>query len=155
MIAIFVFSIIGTYIGLQIALSTSTPLVAVAGGSMRPTLEFGDLVVVQGVPATNIQVGDIIVFDPPEGGRTVHRVTKMETLPNGTIQFITKGDDNEDVDTWPVPDYCVHGRVLYRIPYLGYLALDPAIPITITIIAIIVILLWPEKTRRKFRRHRR
>ena len=36
--------------------------------SMRPTLEIGDLVLVEAVPYTSIHVGDVIVFQPPIPG---------------------------------------------------------------------------------------
>lgn len=153
-VAVAVLSVIGIYLGLQIALATTTPWVAVASGSMSPALEVGDLVIVQGISPTSIQVEDIIVFDPPQGSRTVHRVTRIQILPNGTIQFKTKGDANPNEDLQWIPEQSVHGRVLYRIPYLGWLALDPTIPIILIMITVIVILLWPLKTKRFRRKHR-
>jgi len=150
-VAVAVLSVIGIYIGLQIALATTTPWVAVASGSMNPALEVGDLMIIQGVPASSIQVGDIIVFDKPQGSRTIHRVTRIQTLPNGTIQFKTKGDANPNEDLQWIPEQNVHGRVIHRILYIGWLALDPTIPIIIVSIIIIIIILWPEKTKRKFR----
>ena len=153
-IAIPILSIIAIYFGLQIALATDRPFVAVAGGSMSPSLEVGDLVIVQGIPPTDIQVGDIIIFDPPQGSQTIHRVTRIQTLPNGTIQFKTKGDANPNEDLHWIPEQNVHGRVLYRIPYIGWLALDPTIPITIIIIIVIIIVIWPERSKRRRRRAR-
>jgi signal peptidase len=142
---------IGVYFGLRFFLSTDTPLVAVASGSMRPALEVGDLVIVQGVPASEIKVGDIIVFNQPgETINTIHRVVAIETLANGTIEFRTKGDANPTADPQWTPEQNVKGRVLFRIPYLGYLALIPTIPITIIIIIIVIALAWPEKPK-KFR----
>ncbi|NIM45378.1 MAG: signal peptidase I [Nitrososphaeria archaeon] len=165
-IAIPILSAISVYFGLRIALATTTPFVAVASGSMRPALETGDLVIIQGVPATSIHKEDIIAFESPSEYErenvtriwqftvyTVHRVVKAQSFPNGTILFTTKGDDNDNVDSRPVPDYCVHGRVIYRIPYLGYIILDPTVTITIVIIGVIIILVWPEKKRR-FRRRK-
>jgi len=136
------------YIGLQLSLATDTPLVAIASGSMSPALEIGDFILVQGTAPVNIQVGDIIVFNSPEGSRTIHRVTETQTLTNGTIQFRTKGDANPAEDPYWIPENSLHGRVLYRIPYLGWLALDPTIPIIIVSIVIIIVLLWPERRRR-------
>jgi len=148
----FIVAVFGTYFGLRIFLATDMPLAAVTSGSMRPNLEVGDLIIVQGVPATNIQPEDIIVFNPPEGrGYTVHRVVKTQAFANGTIQFKTKGDDNDSEDPYWVPNQNVHGRILYRIPYLGYIALDPTIPIILTITIATAILLWPEKHKKKFR----
>jgi len=148
-VAVVVLSVMGIYFGLQITLATTTPWVAVASGSMSPALEAGDLVIVQGVSPTKIQVGDIIVFNPPQDGLTVHRVTRIQTLSNGTIQFKTKGDANPDEDLYWISEQNVHGRVLYRIPYVGWLALDPTIPIIIIAIIIIIILLWPENRRKR------
>jgi len=150
-IAIPILSVVAIYFGLQIVLATKTPFLSVASGSMNPALEVGDLVIVQGVSPTSIQVGDIIVFDKPQGSRTIHRVNKTQTLENGTALFTTKGDANPFVDTQPVPEHRVHGRVIHRIPYIGWLALDPTIPIIIISTIIIIIILWPEK-RRKSRR---
>jgi len=150
-VAVVVLSVIGIYLGLQIVLATDRPFVAVAGGSMRPTLEIGDLVIIQGVSPTNIQVEDIIVFDSPQGSRTIHRVTQIQTLPNGTIQFKTKGDANPNEDLQWIPEQNVHGRVIHRIPYIGWLALDPTIPIIIVSILVILVILWPEKTKKRFR----
>jgi len=146
-----ILSVVAIYFGLQIVLSTGTPLVTVASGSMSPALETGDLVIIQGTPANSIQIGDIIVFDSPSGTLTIHRVTRIQTLQNGTIQFKTKGDANSDEDLYWTLEENVHGQVLHRIPYIGWIALDPAIPMTIIIILIIILILWPEK-RRKLRR---
>ena len=153
-IAIPIVSVVVIYFGLQIVLATKTPFLSVASGSMSPALEVGDLIIIQGTPPTTIQVGDIIVFDLPQGGRTIHRVTRIQTLPNGTIQFKTKGDANPNEDLHWIPEQNVHGRVIYRIPYIGWLALDPTIPIILIMITVIVILLWPEKTKRFRRKHR-
>ena len=151
-IAIPILSVIAIYFGLQIALATTTPWVTVASGSMSPALEVGDLVIVQGVPASNIQVGDIIVFDSPQGVRTIHRVTRIQTLPNGTIQFKTKGDANPNEELHWIPEQNVHGLVIHRIPYIGWLALDPTIPIIIISTIVIIIVIWPERSKRRRRK---
>jgi len=133
------------YVGLRFSLATDTPLVAISGQSMNPTLEDGDLTVVRGVPAEEIKVGDIIVFDPQNGVRTVHRVTRIQTLENGTLTFKTKGDALDGDDPYTVYPENIHGRLLYRIPYLGYLFLNPTILIIIIAIIVVIIILWPER----------
>lgn len=153
-IAIPILSVIAIYFSLRIVLATEKPFVAVVGGSMSPALEDGDLVIVQGAPPNSIQVGDVIVFDPPQGVRTIHRVTRIKTLSNGTIQFKTKGDARDDEDRDWISEQYVLGRVIYRVPYLGYLILDPTITIIVAVIIVIIILIWPERKRR-FHRHKR
>lgn len=156
-IAIPIISVIAIYFGFQIALATTKPFVAVASGSMSPALEIGDLLIIQGVSPENIQKDDIIVFTPlPEYGSAynIHRVTRIQQLGNGTLLFKTKGDANDSEDPYWVPDSRVHGRPINRIPYIGYIILDPTIPIVITVIIIIIILAWPEKSKRRHRRRK-
>ena len=148
---------VGTYVGLKIILDTSRPFVAVAGGSMSPALEIGDLLIVQGVRSNEIEEGDIIVFTPPPeygSATTIHRVIRIQQLENGTLLFKTKGDANDTEDPYWVPDFRVRGRPIHRIPYIGYILLDPTIPIVIFVIIIIIILAWPER-RKKFHPKRR
>jgi signal peptidase len=146
-------TVIIAYVGAQLLLATDTPFVVIASGSMSPALEVGDIIIVQKVASTSIAVGDIIVFDSPEEIRTIHRVSQIQTLPNGTMQFKTKGDANPSEETYWTSEEDVHGRVLYKIPYLGWLALIPTIPITIAVIIIIITLVWPENHRRR-RKHK-
>ncbi|MEM2685836.1 MAG: signal peptidase I, partial [Candidatus Bathyarchaeia archaeon] len=49
----------------------------------------------------------------------VHRVVEV-VLENGVVYFKTKGDANGSEDPWLLPAENVIGRLLYRIPYLGY-----------------------------------
>lgn len=148
-ILVIILSVLGIYFGFRIALATTTPWVAVASESMSPALEVGDLVIIQGAPASEIKVGEIIVFNTPgENSYTIHRVIRTEPLANGTVGFRTKGDATPEDPDW-IPEQNVHGRVLYRIPYIGWLALDPAIPIIIIAIIAIIIILWPENRRKR------
>jgi signal peptidase len=154
-VVICILSVVGIYLGLRIALRTTTPWVAVASGSMSPALDVGDLVIVQGVPANEIKVGDIIVFDsPPLSYSTIHRVVQIQNQSQNKIFFVSKGDANADEDA-PVSEDLVHGRVIYRIPILGYLALEPSIAIILIIVIAVVILIWPEKGKRKIHLRKR
>jgi len=156
-IIIMFLAIISAYLGLRFFLNTDLPLVVVASGSMRPALQVGDLVIVQGVNATQIKEKDIVVFDLTEDNQTtptVHRIIGIRALSNGTRLFTTKGDNNTSPDLTPVSENQIHGRVIYRIPLIGYLSLDPTIPLAIVIITLIAILIWPEKHRKKRHLHR-
>jgi signal peptidase I len=132
------------------------------------TLHKGDIVIIQGVNPQDLNVNypdsDIIVFHKPNDPNEliVHRIIG-KTEVNGTIYFSTKGDGNGNV--WPQPpqssldpwDYSnppgvsqdlVVGKVIMRIPWVGYIAIfmkdvlgsNSAI-IGIPIIAILIILL--------------
>jgi len=144
-----ILSVLGVYVGFQVALATPNPWVAVASESMSPALEVGDLVIVQGAPASEIEEGEIILFHlPGESSYTIHRVIVKESLANGTFRFRTKGDATTEDPYW-IPGQDVHGRVVYRIPYIGWLALDPTFLIIIISIIIIIIILWPESRKKK------
>jgi len=95
------------WFGLRLGLRSDFPLLAVASGSMRPTLNVGDLIIVQGfsnfndinaVPAPD---GTIVVFHKPSDPDEliVHRaISKVDN--NGTWYFQTKGDNNNTPDYW-------------------------------------------------------
>jgi signal peptidase I len=154
-VLVFILLIVGFYFGLRIALRTTTPWVAVASGSMSPALNVGDLVIIQGVTPSQIKVGDIIVFDsPPSPYPTVHRVVRIQNQSQNKTSFVTKGDANADEDA-PVSEDLVHGRVIYRIPILGYLALDPSISIVLILVIVVVIVIWPEKGKSGIRLRKR
>ena len=119
------------FFGLSSLLGTPFPLLVVKTGSMRPVIEIGDIIIVQGVSYDEIYAspidGDVIVFYRPSpagrGPLIVHRA--IEKTPIGVI---TKGDANSAPDPWsPVPPQNIVGRWIgLKIPYwtgLGYLSL--------------------------------
>lgn len=90
--------------------------------SMTPEIAPGDAVVVRDVPANQIQVGDVITFQPRNGGDVpvTHRVAEVLVLSDGSRAFVTKGDANEDADAGAVtPDQLV-GKVVITLPYIGH-----------------------------------
>lgn len=133
------------WFGPRFALKTGHPFLAVASGSMKPTLNIGDLIVVQGVStASEIKAaskpeGDIIVYRV-EGlivggqreGLIVHRAVDKKQV-EGKWYFTTKGDHNSGEDSvrnattykelLGVPESHVVGKVVYRIPWVGNIPL--------------------------------
>lgn len=117
--------------GLAFAFDTPKPVMAVVSGSMEPTFHKGDLIVSKGVPAENLEVGDVIVYrNPLRGIDVVHRIVDIEQR-GGHIYFFTKGDNNLTNPEWdqetmpplapPIMDEWVEGRVILVIPKLGWL----------------------------------
>jgi signal peptidase len=96
----------------------------VRSSSMEPAMRAGALAVMLPVDARDVEVGDIIVFDPPwdsSSDVTVsHRV--IGVYDDGQLRFDTKGDALEQSDPYYVPAESVQGEVLLSVPYLGYAA---------------------------------
>jgi len=127
-------SVLGFWFGFKAVLRTEYPFLAVASGSMMPTLNRGDLIIVQGVTnaseiyAASAPNGTIIVFfkpnDPSE--LIVHRaINKVEN--NGLVYLQTKGDNNPGPDFWTGPSTngglismeLLIGKVVGWVPWLG------------------------------------
>ncbi|MCS7095608.1 MAG: signal peptidase I [Nitrososphaerota archaeon] len=119
------------YLATRLALRTEYPALAVASGSMLPTLNIGDLIIVQGVDPENICAdklrGDILVFrnpyDPSE--LIVHRAVKLEKA-DGYYLITTLGDysrHGEKDQFSPWNSSLLIGKVIARIPYIGNLPL--------------------------------
>jgi len=130
------------WIGLQIIFGTQNPFYVVSSGSMIPVLEVYDVLVVDGkVSFNDIQTGDIIVFNRPNGHDRVivHRVAAIMDDDPKTIR--TKGDANPV--SIPGTDYPVTkdeyiGKVAYVIPQIGYVTRVLTPPINYIIIAVII-----------------
>jgi signal peptidase I len=135
------------WFGLRLALNTDYPMLAVASGSMsmvQPdggwslpfdrTLHTGDLIIVEGASTSGIHpgpnpVGDILVFreSAQSDELIVHRAIS-ETTIGGETFFVTQGDGNAVLGLGPgpgspTPAQNVIGKVVLRIPWIGYLAL--------------------------------
>lgn len=98
----------------------------VLSGSMLPTIQIKDIVVTKKVPEEELKVGDIITFispDPRFGGISVtHRIReKYYDDSLGSYSYRTKGDYNNVADSVLVPNSNVLGKVILKIPKLGYL----------------------------------
>jgi signal peptidase len=94
----------------------------VISGSMRPTLDVGDVVIIAKVSADTIKTGDIIQFREAEGITTVHRVVEIQEI-EGKRVFITQGDANSEPDAKPVIPENVVGKVILDIPKIGWAAI--------------------------------
>tara|TARA_B100000929_G_scaffold76853_1_gene60012 strand:+ start:1560 stop:2234 length:675 start_codon:yes stop_codon:yes gene_type:complete len=134
------------WIGLQVVFGTANPFYVVSSGSMIPTLEIYDVIVVEGNTSfEDVKKGDIIVFYSPakydlgEERVIVHRVESIISEDPKTIQ--TRGDANprsmKNVD-YPITEKIYLGKVEYIIPQVGYITQVLQPPINYIIIAIII-----------------
>ena len=97
-------------------------VMTVLSGSMRPALDVGDLVVAEVVTAQELRTDDVTSFRDPESGKLItHRVQSV--LWRGEIaDVITRGDANEVGEGWSIRADGTVGRVVLRVPVLGYLS---------------------------------
>ena len=96
--------------------------IAVLSGSMSPTFNRGDAVVVRKLnkyEKQNLEKGDVIQYT--SGSKyVVHRIVEITNDEFGNIQYITKGDHNNTRDTMPVSLDQIVGKVSFSIPFIGY-----------------------------------
>jgi signal peptidase len=93
-------------------------------GSMRPTLNPGDVAVLTPERRAEVRPGQIVAFHPPGEPRltVIHRVFSVRRIHDGVI-IQTKGDANNATDAWSAR---IVGNTVWRerlkAPKLGYLS---------------------------------
>jgi len=94
----------------------------IASGSMRPTLEVGDIAVTVQTSPEAIKIGDIIQYwKQGEPAPTIHRA--IEIYKSGaTTYIVTKGDANTAPDD-PITPTGTVGKVIFVIPKLGWISI--------------------------------
>lgn len=92
---------------------------------MVPTIKINDAVIIKRVSDNELKIGDIITFtssDINHAGLTVtHRIVGKQLSQNGEYIYRTKGDNNFREDSALVKNDDVYGKVLFKIPKIGYL----------------------------------
>ncbi len=92
--------------------------------SMVPTIKVNDAVLVKRVNESDLSVGDIITFkstDSRYDGLTVtHRVVGTQVISSGDLVYRTKGDNNQIEDLAVVEQRNIYGKVVLKLPKLGY-----------------------------------
>lgn len=93
----------------------------VLSGSMEPTIITGDMAIIKECDPKQLKVGDVIAF---KSGNAIvtHRIIEV-TVEDGENVFITKGDNNNIEDKFPVQQNQVEGIFVRRIPKLGNIAM--------------------------------
>lgn len=89
---------------------------AVGSGSMEPTINIADVVVVE--KTLDLKLGDILVHE--HGGKIVlHRIIKIEEVFDDFCYY-TKGDANESEDNYLICEENIIGKVIQRVPLIGW-----------------------------------
>jgi len=138
-------------IGLVIlAYTAGITLIMFKTGSMSPTIPAGSVAVVQRIPASEIEIGDVVTVDRDGELPVTHRVTSISDGSAPAERVITmKGDANETED--PVPYTVTSGRiVLFSVPGIATIIVGMGNPlvlggITIAAAVLVVWAFWPRE----------
>lgn len=111
-----VLGVVAAMLVLSIIPSSPWKTFVVSSGSMEPAIKTGAVVLV--MSADEYEVEDVITFGlySKENPPTTHRIIEVK---DG--RYITQGDANGGTDMRPVSPKDVIGKVVFSIPYLGYL----------------------------------
>ncbi len=111
-------------------------------GSMEPTLNVNDLVVVK--TADDYEIGDIVVFQQGND-LIIHRIIDKNVEEK---RIVTKGDAN-NVDDGSIPLSAVKGKLSFSVPFVGLavkaLKSVPGIIIVLGTSAALMILSWKNE----------
>lgn len=140
-------AVLGIIIVIAILLILSTfslignfKVLSVLSGSMEPTINTGSIVVIKSF--SDYRIGDIITFEKAGKNKiqTTHRIVEMQ-VNSGVPYYITKGDANDSADQTLVPKSIVQGKVLFSIPFVGYIVDFIKKPIGFILVIVVPLLL--------------
>lgn len=133
----------------------SNPFYVVSSGSMEPVLMVNDVLIVRdGGSWGDLKVGDIIVFNRPDGQDRVivHRIIDIDENAEGDRTIRTKGDANPSSipgTDFPIKEDDYIGRVVYVVPGIGVVTKVISPPVNYIIIAIILAILFFNRLGKK------
>ena len=142
-IAIIVIGVVLIWFAVKVVFNVDNPFYVVSSGSMIPVLNVGDILIVKdGNTFNSLKVGDVIVFNRPQGGDRVivHRIIEISDR-FGEKVIVTKGDANDGIipgTDFPIREKDYIGTVAYTVPKVGIVLkyLNP--PVNYVIIAGII-----------------
>jgi signal peptidase len=121
-VAIFLFTLVFLVNALIPFIEGSEKPLIVLSGSMTPIMLPGDIIIVKSINQNELEVGDVVAFQPP-GSKpntlVTHRVISLEE--GKECLFQTKGDANNAKDAFKVPVSKEVGKLIFVIPFVGYL----------------------------------
>ncbi|HDQ88596.1 MAG TPA: signal peptidase I [candidate division WWE3 bacterium] len=103
-------------LGLWMFFARFTPLL-VTSGSMEPRIPKGSLILIE--KTTSAKKGEVITFRVDSGSLITHRVIEIEKLGWDKLYY-TKGDANDSPDGIALSSTDIVGKVVFTLPYIGY-----------------------------------
>lgn len=140
-----------------LALTASITLIMFRTGSMSPTIPAGSVAVVQEVPASEIEVGDVVTVDRVGDLPVTHRVTSTSPGASDAERVITmRGDANAGDDPYPYTVQTVR-VVLFSVPGIASAIVAMGNPyvlgaLTIAATTLVVWAFWPRPADSRRRR---
>lgn len=97
----------------------------ITGGSMTPTIAKGAVAFEKPVAVSDLEVGDIITYQPPPDSGTdalvTHRIVTMEPARGGGTLITTQGDANPKPDPWRFQLLDEEQTVVeFSVPHVGW-----------------------------------
>jgi signal peptidase I len=95
----------------------------VMSGSMEPKIKVGSVVFVKKVKPEILKKNEVITYTSSENPEMsiTHRLVEIEEKEGKTV-FKTRGDANNDKDMAEVSPSQIKGKVVFSLPFLGYLS---------------------------------
>ena len=113
----------------------------VLSGSMETEIYKGDLVIVKDIDKNKLKKNDIIAFSDEDNYVVTHRIINVVKSENNKLEFITKGDNNNEEDSGTVKSEDVEGIYVKKISGFGNVILIMQKPITLVIILAFIVLI--------------
>ena len=111
----------------------------IVSGSMSPTININDIVIVK--KQNKYKIGDIVTYKI-DNDFVTHRIISMDNN-----QVITKGDANNVCDDKIDKDSII-GKVIFKSRIFKFLYYKPYIFILVFIVGLVITILIPDKKRR-------
>ncbi|MDF2562240.1 MAG: peptidase [Microbacterium sp.] len=135
-----------------LAFTAQITLIMFRTGSMSPTIPAGSVAAVQRVPASEIEVGDVVTVDREGELPVTHRVTAVAPGAVPEERIITmRGDANASDDPFPYPVSSVR-IVRFSVPGIATFIAgmgDPVVlgGLTVAATMLVVWAFWPRSRR--------
>lgn len=133
------------------AFAFNITLIMFSTGSMSPAIPAGSVAVVREIPATEIDVGDVVTVERPNALPITHRVTEIVDTSSAEVTFTMQGDANADPDPAPYTTGTVR-LMLFSVPGLATVISGLQDPVVLSVITVLAAALvtwafWPRSDR--------